>query len=296
MSSPSTTHAGASDLGEVLTSRGGGPLGRVTSVLFGAFLLLMGFGIASAGFNLLRMLGTPQGSVGGAILALGAGSLLLWGGWACVRSGLSTWHFHEFGATRTMLGRVVHSQRYDQVDAMTYSVTRTYLNGIYTGTDAQLVLEGPRVGGKKGTRLAYSGKHKEKPDGVLSRTFLKKNFKGEDELDAIKNIIALAIVQRWLAQGEFREQWCNGFFLTPRGLEYGGGPKKGTIIPYAKIKGLGGRSEGSVGPQSKYDYHQLFVEGEERGYILIQLIGRNFWPGMVLREMMRNESEAQAQA
>lgn len=292
MHSPTTqTHH---ELGDLLTTRGPSAIRRVLSVLFGAFLGFMGGGICIAGLNLFRMLGTPQGSVSGAVLALIVGSLLLLGAWALVRGGLSTYHFHEFGATRTILGRVTRSIRYEQTAAMSYEVTRTYLNGIYTGTDVELTLEPLPVNGTKGKRLVFHGTHREKPDGVLSRTFIQKNFKGEDELDAIKNIIALAIVHRWLAQGDFREQWCNGFVLTPRGLEYGTGPKKGTVIPYANIKGLGGRGPGATGPQSKYDYHQLFVDGAENGYVLIQRIGRNFWAGMVLMEVMKGEAQARA--
>ncbi len=279
------------ELGERLTSRGLGVVWRLIHAVLGVVLGLFGWGIASAAISSLKQSGTPQFSVGGVVLGVLVALLVVWLAWLSIRAALSTFHFHEFGATRNVLGFTTRRVRYDQAETLDYQVTRHYLNGIYTGTSADICITPLAIAGKRGKRIACNVKHREKPDGVLSRTFLSKNFKGEDELDAIKNIIALAIAQRWIAQGEFREEWCNKMVLTPRGLEYGFGPKKGTVIPYAKIKGLGGRGAGAVGPQSKYDYRELYVEGEERGHILIQAIGRNLWPGLVLMEVMRGREE-----
>jgi hypothetical protein len=272
------------DLGVRLTSRGPSILGRLFHVVLSVVLVLFGWGIASAA---LSSVNKPQFSAPGMILGLLVALLIMWLAWVSIRAGLSVFHFHEFGATRHVLGIPFRTVRYDQAETLEYQVTRNYLNGIYTGTNVDICITPLPIAGKRGKRIACNLKHREKPDGVLSRTFLSKNFKGEDELDAIKNIIALAIAQRWLARGEFREAWCNHLLLTPRGLEFGAGPKKGTVIPFAKIKGLGGRGAGSVGPQSKYDYRELYVEGSERGHILIQTYGRNFWPGMMLIEVMR---------
>lgn len=221
---------------------------------------------------------TPGTRVFGGIV----GALLVWGSWGCVKAAFSASWFYEFGATRTVFGRTRQAVAYERVDAMWYDVTRHYLNGIYVGTDVKLELEPIAVAGRKAKKLTFSGKHKEKPDGVLSRTFIKKNFKGEDELDAVKTIIAMAIVERWMRQDEFSEAWTGSGVLTPRGFLYGVGTKKGTLVPYDRF--------GALGPfESGYRWINAEDKKDER-IVLTKPGDRNFWPGWLLVNLMKERA------
>ncbi|MGE0144263.1 MAG: hypothetical protein AB7I19_11765 [Planctomycetota bacterium] len=166
---------------------------------------------------------------------------------------------------------------YDRVKNLLYTVTRRYLNGIYRGTDVELILEGMPLGGRKGERIAFRGVHREKPDGMLSRTFLARNFQGEDELDAIKNFIAQRIANRWLLSGEFREAWAGGILLTPTGLTTERGRFAGQVLPYTEIRRFA--EDG--------DYLRVYHGDGNTDFTLANRRGANFWPGLQLIRMLQ---------
>lgn len=263
-----TGRSGESDLGVLLTTRGDGIVQRFMFAVFG---IALGFFGAAMIVSALAPGGTPIGG-GTVAVMLGLGALALWLAWLCAKGVLGRTHFHEFGARRTMLGKVVNAVEYDRAKSLSYKVTRRYTNGIYTGTGVALDIEPLPVGGKKGKRLSFHGKHREKPDGVLSRTFISRNFKGEDELDAIKNIIAAAIARRWIATGDFREKWCGSAVLTPQGFEFDYGSRIGTKIPYSEIQRV--TRDGT--------YIRVYVPVDKPGFIIVPSDGTNFWPGLEL--------------
>ena len=260
--------SGEADLGVLLTTRSDGIVQRFMLALIG---IALGFFGAAMIVSALAPGGTPI--TGGTVaVMLVVGVFAIWLAWLCAKGVLGRTHFHEFGVRRTMLGRVVAAVEYDRAKSLSYSVTRRYTNGIYTGTDVALGIEPMPIGGKKGKRLSFHGKHKEKPDGALSRTFIAKNFKGEDELDAIKNIVAAAIARRWIASGEFREKWCGSAVLTPRGFEFDYGSRIGTRIPYSEIQRV--TRDGT--------YIRVYVPVDKPGFIIVPSDGTNFWPGLEL--------------
>jgi hypothetical protein len=176
--------APTSDLGELLTVRTKGPGQR-----FVLAIVALALGIAGLGFTLtsIQSFGTvgqpaPAGSTPvtntSLIVMLLFGLLASWLSWLALRSALSVYRFHERGLTRSVFGKVMQVVEFDRAKSLLYTVTRRYLNGIYRGTDVELILEGMPLGGRKGERIAYRGVHREKPDGMLSRTFLAKNFQG----------------------------------------------------------------------------------------------------------------------
>jgi hypothetical protein len=275
----------APDLGEHLTTRASTIGGQIF-----AWLIVIVAGYAGLVFLYVSVSwhASPSGgtstSAGGRIVGLVLSGLLLLAARAAFIAAASRYHFYERGATRTIFGSVRQRVEFARVEAMWYQVTRHYTNGIYTGTSVDLSLLPIAAGGKKPKKLSYNGKHREKPDGVLSRTFIKKNFKGEDELDAVKNIIALAIVGRWLSKGEFAEEWTGHGLLTPRGfLLTHNADDKGTVVPYETFGEIGASELGS-------DYRRITLKRPTKDFILGRPSDRNFWPGWLLVNMRKAEA------
>ncbi|QQS10260.1 MAG: hypothetical protein IPK69_06470 [Phycisphaerales bacterium] len=279
--------------GELLTSRSKGPGQRLVLGIVGIVLGFTALGFVMTAIASSSAPSTPGGTpftMGPRVVVFVLGCLGLWLSWLAMRGVLSRYHFFERGVTRTMLGRVVQAVEYERVAGLWYTVTRRYRNGIYMGTDVELVVEPLSVGGVKAKKISYSGRHKEKPDGVLSRTFLAKNFKGEDELDAIKNVIAGVIVERWMRSGEFREDWTGAAVLTPRGVEIVTGQRKGIVVPYSGVEGMSDDGE-------YLKVHMPALMAVPLGkfnpdFIMVQKRGRNCWAGIELVRAMQAAGES----
>ncbi len=270
-----------------------GFLGRVIQAIVGLALAFVGLAFVMTAITSSSAPSVPGGTpftMGTRVVTFVLGSLGLWLSWLALRGVLSRYHFYERGVTRSILGRVVLAVEYERVAGLWYTVTRRYTNGIYVGTDVELVVEPITVGGKKAKKLSYRGQHKEKPDGLLSRTFLAKNFRGEDELDAIKNVIAGAMVERWLRSGEFREDWTGAAVLTPRGVEIVSGQRKGIVVPYSGVEGMTDDGE-------YLKVHMPALMAVPLGkfnpdFIMVQKRGRNCWSGIELVRAMRAAGES----
>lgn len=271
--------SGVNDFGDLLTTRADSVVQRVfTAILaivctFAAFMFLM----VALSPSSTSPPGSPPFGIGARIVCFVFGALLAFGAKKAASSLLSVYRFYEHGATRSILGRVVQAVEYARAESLCYHVTRHYTNGVYTGTNVRMDITPRTIGGAKAKALVFYGKHREKPDGVLSRTFIQKNFKGEDELDAIKNLISAAMVQSWLAQGEFKVAWGSYGFLTPRGLELA--LKKGPAgtFPYASL-GQARRDE---------QYMRVDIENAPIKFLLLNLNSTNLWPGLMLVELMK---------
>ncbi|MGD9790214.1 MAG: hypothetical protein AB7V21_06220 [Phycisphaerales bacterium] len=264
-----------------------GLFGRVFQTIVGALLALFGMAMVmtSIGSSSKGSSGVAPLGLEGRVVVFGLGLLALWLSWMAIKEVLSRYHFYERGMTRTVLGRVIRAVEYDRVAGLWYTVTRRYRNGLYTGTDVELAVEPIVVGGAKAKKFTYSGRHKEKPDGVLSRTFLAKNFKGEDELDAIKNIIAGVMVERWLRSGEFRENWTGTSVLTPRGVEIVSGPRKGIVVPYSGVTGI--TNDGDYVQVHMPALMAVSLGKFNPDFIMVQKSGRNCWVGLELVRAMQ---------
>lgn len=264
-------------LGELLTRRSKGPGQRLVLSLV---MLATGFAGCMFLFTAARTLLAPDEPDGtaGAVVGLVLGAVLLWFAWLALRGVFSVYRFHERGATRSLLGRIVQAVEYERLAAMSYSATRRYVNGVYAGTDVVLELEPLSVTGLREKPLVFRGPHREKPDGVLSRTFLAKNFKGEDELDAIKNHIAQVIARRWRGSGQFAEPWGGGAVLGADRITLQFRSRPELSLAYADIEGMDDDGE----------HLRVRAPVGEPPFFLVPRGGRNFWPGLALVEQLRN--------
>lgn len=254
-------------LGDLLTTRRKGVVSLLVEIPVGSLLVLLGVALL---INWIRAIFQPiskPGDIVGLLLMLALGVLLAFIGWRVLRWTLSVFRFYEHGATRTILFWTVQSVAYKDAATLRYVVTRNYYNGIYTGTHVDLRMSFP-----SGKDFRYDGKHKQRPDGLLSHTFIRKNFKGEDELDAIKNIISVTMVQRWLEAGDFRVNWASGCLLTPKGIEIIGRTELGRVIPYAEIQNIA-RDE---------KYLRVYLPIAKPSFVLADSTRENYYPGLEL--------------
>jgi hypothetical protein len=179
--------------------------------------------------------------------------------------------FFERGAAMYQGKKQTASLAYSDVDSITFNVTRQYINGIYAGTAVAIKL---KAGDAK---VSWAGRHKEKPKG-LAITSLGKKFEGEDELDAIKLVIADHVAERWEATlldgGEIK--WC-GMTLTADGLII----KKKQPVPLENIAiamDHGWCSFADLGTQKEIASCNLATE--------------NFWPGIFVLARFHDAAQA----
>lgn len=126
--------------------------------------------------------------------------------------------FHQKGVTRSHAGRVDRLP-YESVQSLSYSMTRQYVNGAYTGTSLVLrLVPGPDLEMKP---FAFSGRHSEK---LVGGGFFKSgHFEGNDELDGLRDHISGIIASRMLervAAGE-TVPWYGKVSLLREGFQSG---------------------------------------------------------------------------
>lgn len=271
---------GPSDFGDLLTTRTDSLFQRIQMAVlalvcaFPAYMFLMVAVWPTPAST------PPSGAFGipGRIVCFILGALLAWGAKSAASGVLSVYRFYEHGVTRSVLGRVRQSIQYSHAETLEYSLTRHYTNGIYTGTAVKMEIRAhPAAPGAKAKRLTFNTRHREKPGGLLSRTFIQKNFTGEDELDAIKNIISAAMVQTWLSRPDFKAKWGPFGFLTPKGLELVLRNGPAGLFPYS-----------ALGAPHTQDSNILVpIEGAPIKTMYFNLNYTNLWPGLLLVGMMK---------
>ncbi len=254
------------DFGEIIAERrrGFGELGAIGLVCSGAIASLY-FGVAMLNSRLPHQRDL-------AIVLLFVGALCVVLAAFGVRSYRTTTEFRVLGVCACRGGKRLRSMAYADCERFTYSITRQYVNGIYTGTSLVVKLQ---ARGKK--TIKWTGSHKQKPVGLSYTILGKGEFKGEDELDVVKLIIADAMADRWIDRllGGESIAWgkltLDATTATPKR-----GKRKGQLIPFADIDRLS-FNEGWL---------HLFHKGEDRSFFSMQMNDENFWPGMRVIERM----------
>jgi hypothetical protein len=232
----------------------------VLSSLLGILGILSTLFINSPGQSSRSALGLAQA------IAVTSGFLAL--GWLLIDWGRKSFEYFEKGAVLRRGKRVVLTLRYADVERMTYKTTRQYHNGIYAGTTLSFDLRPA-----KGKGITYTGRYKEKAKGLGFLGFSKK-FEANDELDAVKLIVAQAIANKWaLALGSGMPlTWCAGISLSPEGLLCKYGRRKHETIAFSMIDRFA-VINGNL---------RLFHEGDAKHFATVPVNQRNFWPGFVL--------------
>jgi hypothetical protein len=159
--------------------------------------------------------------------------------------------------------------QYQDVARFTYSATRQYVNGAYTGTSINMNFE--PVPGVAARAIHYF-----------------TNVRGsDDDLDALRDHIARVIAARLakqLSDGQ-KVQWTSTLALAPEGIEYHPsgflGRKPPVLLPYAQYAGY------SI---DQGTFH-LFSRESQKSIFNEQISAPNFFPGFFLLQMMLHSSE-----
>jgi hypothetical protein len=165
-------------------------------------------------------------------------------------------------------GRGRRELRYADVGTFTYSATRVYVHGAYTGTQMALVLE-PR------------------PDAEAKAVRYRTNVRGDDGgLNDLRDHIARVVAGR--LYGEWREgrpcDWTKRMRFLREGLAFrrGGGLLKPfqselEILPYPEITNV----------QLHEGYLYVFARGQKKAVIREPISAPNLFPGLeLLRAIM----------
>lgn len=177
--------------------------------------------------------------------------------------------FFEEGATHASRSRGdLQRLAYLDASALTYTLTRQYVNGAYVGTAGKLQLETPKGSGIKGLSVSFTHRERRK-GGLFNRTFV-----GQDPMDIVRDTVADAVAERLALEIAEKGEapWTGPTTFTKDGLRIKkllGAP---ILTEYAKIGRLG------FGDSSL----TLFEEGSQRGFVSMPVNGKNFWPGFVL--------------
>lgn len=206
----------------------------------------------------------------GLTLALGLGGLAVY--MFCIA--VARYRFYERGAVVARFGRERCAVRYAELERMRFAVTRRYYNGAYAGTTLDIHL---RDHARR--NFVFHGRHKEKPKGF---SLVSRNFKGEDELDVVRMIIAEAMAERWVERLLAGETigW-RGTHLTSAGVVPKRGPLRGECISYSAI--------GTTPPQR--GRMQLVRNGGSKGFLSVELNADNAWPGLAVIQRFQEAAE-----
>ena len=181
--------------------------------------------------------------------------------------------FYETGVRLVTLGKPRRSMAYADCERFWFHTVRQYVNGIYAGTTVTITLKA------KGRRtVKWSGRHKEKPKGFAFTILGKREFKGEDELDVVKLIIADAMADRWIDRltAGTPVDWNGRLELSAVTATPRRGKRKGQAIAYADIDRFSVK-DGTL---------HLFHTGDEKPFITVACGDTNFYPGMRVLERM----------
>lgn len=255
------------DFGKLIAERGQSKVYFLMTVLvagIGAALLLGAMSLLIRGYPRDRKQGITMLLLSPAFLAAG---------FFMYRHYRTKFEFREFGAIARRYGAIVRSIAYAECERLLYSVTRQYVNGIYAGTTVTL---GLKAQGRP--TVSWSGAHKQKPVGLSYTILGKGEFKGEDELDVVKLVIADAMADKWidrLAAGE-KINWLGQLELAADTVTILRGKRKKQTVAYADLDRF----------SLKDGWMHLFHQGDERSCVTLSMNGENFWPGMRVMERM----------
>ena len=178
----------------------------------------------------------------------------------------SSFRAHERGIVkRSLFGQT--SLLYANVERMTYAATRHYYNGVYTGTSISLKCAGG------GTSLSFT-----------------RTIKGsESDLDSIREHIAKLIAGRYYERIKGGEEvaWANGIRLSRHGLRFN----------RSKLMGKGEELRpawGDIRYSIDAGYLNVFVPGQNKVAIQVPCAADNFYPGLVLFEILPGEAASAA--
>lgn len=210
-----------------------------------------------------------------ALITLGIGivaTLAAWFGWRQLRT---KYDFYERGVIQLRGKKILKTMPYASVRKFTQALTRQYVNGIYAGTTLHINLKDDQ-----GKSITFNGRHKEKST-LLGSTILHKSFKGEDEVDVLRILIAkemLPYLSQQLATNGGVE-WCEKAMISATGVTPARGKLKKTEVPFAQIKGVGTQAG---------TYH-AFREGDKKSFLFLSVNATNFWPGALLFEQLMEQ-------
>lgn len=205
------------------------------------------------------------------LISLIASPLLLLGAWACKKS---NFRCHEWGVYKA--GITGESRlMYNAVSSFSYSATRHYHNGVYTGTHLTLRFE--PMPGSKDFAIQYS-------------TQVKNDDADLDELrDFVSGVIAVRL-RREYDQGA-SVAWTRNMTFRPEGIEYtpsGFFGKKQTALLTHENYGGWNMDQGVF---------YLFERGKPKAVMSEQVSEANFYPGFfLLLGLYHQQQEASATA
>lgn len=282
------------EFGALLTSRRASGvlwiLVLVAAAFTGGSLFLAGLGLqswlaSSGGPPLNPRLPKPPPSADWIVVLAGLGLAGLFGVLTSlvVREAITVTKFFELGVRTVSRGRARRSMAYSDCERFTFHAVRQYYHGVYAGTALTVTLKA------KGRRtIKWYGRHKEKPKGLSITILGKGEFKGEDELDLVKIVIADAVADRWieeLTRGG-RRAWGKALDLGAEDAVILAGKRRGQRAPYRAIDRF---------LFQKGRLH-LFHQGDDKSCVALAMGSENFWPGMrVLERMWRLAAEDAAQ-
>jgi hypothetical protein len=207
------------------------------------------------------------------------GGVVACAGIGCLRSALTRLHFFEHGVVRRRPGRRL-SVPYQDATSLTYQLTRQFINGVYAGTSLKLGLRAT-----DGRKISYSGSHKERAAGLF--TIVTKQFKGTDEMDAVRSVIAGFVADRMqerLLDGATFD-WCGGGSISPDGITPRRGKFKNQLVPWTEID----RQSAQKG------FFYLFRRGEDKSFAGAAVNAKDFWPYLeLIARMVRAQSPGAA--
>lgn len=282
---PVAAPAGADpEFGALLTSRRASGVLWIVVLVAAAFtggsLLLAGVGLqswlaTSGGPPLNPRLPKPPPSADWIVVLAGLGLAGLFGVLTSlvVREALTVTRFFELGVRTVSRGKVRRSMAYSDCERFTFHAVRQYYHGVYAGTALTVTLKA------KGLRtIKWYGRHKEKPKGLSITILGKGEFKGEDELDLVKIVIADAVADRWIEElaGGGRRAWCKGLDLGAEDAVILAGKRRGQRATYGAIDRF---------LFEKGRLH-LFHQSDEKSFVGLAMGSENFWPGMRVLERM----------
>lgn len=237
-----------------------------TALILPLILASFGSGIIEQGVN------DPRKGISsiliGVLMAVAAVAAV----WYIIRHMRTRHEFYERGVQVHRGKAFVREMAYADVRKFELATVRQYVNGIYAGTSLRM-----RIEDANRCVIRFSGSHKEKAT-FLGGTLLNQRFKGEDELDVVRMMIAEqmlpALSQQLASNGSV--VWCNRHVLSATGITPSNGTRKRTLVPYQSIFGFAVQA----------GLYHVFVEGDKKSFISIPINSENFWPGLMLFEQL----------
>ncbi|HEY7309748.1 MAG TPA: hypothetical protein VH643_10355 [Gemmataceae bacterium] len=173
------------------------------------------------------------------------------------------WYLHQWGVREVRRGRWTQLH-YDDVETMTWKVTRVFINGGYAGTLHQVSLRSAREGQPT---VNFTHSHRETGVSSIYRD-------APNEIENICNGIARTIAGRMAERLERGEEvkWTNGLRLHRGGIRVFNSSKNWEDVPWERVARVD-ITEGAF---------NLWVEGEARSKARASTAWPNFHAGYLL--------------